>query len=118
MLAPSDGIFQFTPAGPDRVSIVAGSDPVNYPGSRLYIVNLAAPSELTLSISRQDPTTLTLHFDSANGATYRIETKSDLLTSNWTIVQDNIPGTSSAIEIPLSFQPQRTTFFRVSRQSQ
>jgi hypothetical protein len=118
MLAPSDGIFQFTPAGPDRVAILAGTDPVNFPGYRLYIVNLGAPSELTLSISQQDPTTLTLHFDSANGASYRLETKSDLLASNWTIVQDNIPGTGSAIEMPISFQPQRSAFFRVSRQSQ
>jgi hypothetical protein len=118
MLEPSDGIFQFTPAGPDRVALLAGADPVNFPGSKLYIVNLGAPSELTLSISDQDPATLTLQFDSANGATYRIETKSDLLASNWTIVQDNIPGTGSAIEMPISFVPQRTAFFRVFRQSQ
>jgi hypothetical protein len=110
MLGPSDGISLFKPAGADRVAMTSGST--------LYIIDLAAPSQLSLTASLKDPATLTVRFDSTLGAIYRIETASTLGASTWTMLQDNIVGTGGIIETPIPLQPQQKAFVRAVRQSQ
>ena len=108
MLGPSDSISQFQPAGADRVAVIS-----NY---NLYIIDLATPASLSLAIAQFDAITVLLQFDSIGGSTYRLETISNVSPNTWTLFQDNIAGTGSTIEIPLTIQPQRNQFFRVVRQ--
>jgi hypothetical protein len=117
MLAPSDAVYQVTPAGPDRIALLASSDPVHN-SYTLYIVSLAPSANLALTVTQQDPTTVVLHFDSAAGATYRIETKSNLSASGWTTLQDNIAGTGEIIATQLAPSSQSTAFYRAVRLSQ
>jgi hypothetical protein len=107
VIGPSDGIALFKPAGSDRVAITSGST--------LYIVNLGAPSQLSVEVSLRDPATVLLRVDSTADAVYRIETESTPGASNWTTVEDNIGGTGGIIERSIPIQAQQNAFFRAVR---
>ncbi len=99
-LNPNDAILDPDGDGLSNLQeYLAGTDPHN------------PTSTLRLDTLQPTPATFRIHFNSVAGKLYRVERATNISSTAWETISNNIPGTGTAIEITDDFAPDAASCF-------